>query len=124
MIRLTQFRVLLETTRRNPFNTRQWDVVRAGPTGCLHVVAGPGTDKTTSLVGRILKLIFVDQLPPGSILATTFTKKAAEEFRSRILSQGMALKDAIDSSESVSHAAKSWAKAVDINQPISLLSAP
>jgi ATP-dependent exoDNAse (exonuclease V) beta subunit len=48
-------------------------------------------------------------------VATTFTKKAAEEFRSRILSQGMALKDAIDSSESVSHAAKSWAKAVDIN---------
>jgi DNA helicase-2/ATP-dependent DNA helicase PcrA len=97
------------------FNTRQWDVVRAGPTGCLHVVAGPGTGKRTSLVGRILKLIFVDQLPPGSIVATTFTKKAAEEFRSRILSQGMALKDAIDSSESVSHAAKSWAKAVDIN---------
>jgi len=76
MIRLTQFRVLLETTRRNPFNTRQWDVVRAGPTGCLHVVAGSGTGKTTSLVGRILKLIFVDQLPPGSILATTFHEES------------------------------------------------
>jgi DNA helicase-2/ATP-dependent DNA helicase PcrA len=116
MIRLTEFRALLETTRGNPFNARQWDVIRAGSTECLHVVAGPGTGKTTSLVGRILKLIFVDQLPPGSILATTFTKKAAEDLRSRILSQGMALKDAIGSSESANQAAKSWAKTVDVNQ--------
>lgn len=109
MIRLTEFRVLLETTRGNPFNTGHWDVIRAGPSACLHVVAGPGMGKTTSLVSPILKLIFVDQLPPGSILATTFTNKAAEELRSRILSQGMALKDAIGSSDSVGHAAKSWA---------------
>jgi DNA helicase-2/ATP-dependent DNA helicase PcrA len=116
MIHLTDYRTLLETVRGNPFNPGQWNVIRAGPTDCLHVVAGPGTGKTTSLVGRILKLIFVDQLPPGSILATTFTKKAAEELRSRILSQGMALKDVIAVSESVTQAAKTWAKSIDVNQ--------
>ena len=118
MIPVTEFRVLLETIRGNPFNAGQWEVIEASPMECLHVVAGPGTGKTTSLVGRILKLIFVDGLPPGSILATTFTKKAAEELRSRILSQGMALKDAIIVSGSVSQPAKNWAKTVDVNQAL------
>ncbi|MDG6949874.1 MAG: ATP-dependent helicase [Nitrososphaerota archaeon] len=49
------------------------------------VVAGPGTGKTTALALRALKLILVDDVDPGSILATTFTRRAAAEVRSRIL---------------------------------------
>jgi DNA helicase-2/ATP-dependent DNA helicase PcrA len=113
---LNQFRTIYQTYRGNPFNPGQWDVIRAGSTECLHVVAGPGTGKTTSMVGRILKLVFHDQIAPSAILATTFTKKAAEELRSRLLSQGMELKPLLLASASVPAAAKTWINTVDMNQ--------
>ncbi|MDI6643568.1 MAG: ATP-dependent helicase [Methanobacteriaceae archaeon] len=52
------------------------------------LVAGPGSGKTTVMVLKILKFIFVDEVPTSSIVATTFTRKAAAELRSRILSWG------------------------------------
>lgn len=52
------------------------------------IVAGPGSGKTTVMVLKILKFIYVDDIHPSSILATTFTRKAAAELRSRILSWG------------------------------------
>lgn len=55
------------------------------PSANHFVVAGPGTGKTTALAVRALKLILVDDVDPGSILATTFTRRAAAEIRSRIL---------------------------------------
>jgi signal recognition particle GTPase len=50
----------------------------------LMLLGTAGTGKTTSMVARILKLVFHDRIPPGAIVATTFTKKAAEELRSRL----------------------------------------
>ncbi len=51
--------------------------------GPLLLEAGPGTGKTRALVGRIL--FFLEKgVPPSSILALTFSNKAAEEMRSRI----------------------------------------
>jgi DNA helicase-2/ATP-dependent DNA helicase PcrA len=58
----------------------------------LFVVAGPGSGKTTVVALRILKLIFVDGIDPSCIIATTFTRKAAAELRSRILGWGDQLK--------------------------------
>ncbi|MEN4017021.1 MAG: ATP-dependent helicase [Methanobacterium sp.] len=52
------------------------------------IVAGPGSGKTTVMVLKILKFIYVDNIHPSNILATTFTRKAAAELRSRILSWG------------------------------------
>ena len=40
----------------------------------LFIVAGPGSGKTTVMVLKILKFIFVDDVSPNEILATTFTK--------------------------------------------------
>lgn len=54
----------------------------------LFIVAGPGSGKTTVMVIKILKFIFVDDVSPNEILATTFTRKAASELLSRILSWG------------------------------------
>jgi DNA helicase-2/ATP-dependent DNA helicase PcrA len=51
--------------------------------GPLLLGAGPGTGKTRALVGRILFLL-EEGVPPSSILALTFSNKAAEEMRSRI----------------------------------------
>ena len=53
------------------------------------LVAGPGSGKTTVMVLKVLKFIYVDDVHPSSILATTFTRKAAAELRSRILSWEM-----------------------------------
>ncbi len=41
----------------------------------LFIVAGPGSGKTTVIVLKILKYIFVDDIAPDEILATTFTRK-------------------------------------------------
>lgn len=49
----------------------------------LLVVAGPGTGKTRALVGRVLHLIETG-VSPNSILALTFSNKAAEELRERV----------------------------------------
>lgn len=59
------------------------------------LVAGPGSGKTTVMVLKILKFIFVDDVDPSSILATTFTRKAAAELRSRILSWGDEIRQAL-----------------------------
>lgn len=59
----------------------------------LFIVAGPGSGKTTVMVLKILKYIFVDDINPNEILATTFTKKAANELYSRILGWGDEIKN-------------------------------
>ena len=56
------------------------------------IVAGPGSGKTTVMVLKILKYIFVDDIDPHEILATTFTRKAADEMYSRILGWGDEIK--------------------------------
>ncbi len=53
-------------------------------TGSLIVVAGPGTGKTLALTHRIARLIREDPARSESILALTFTRKAAREMARRI----------------------------------------
>jgi len=67
---------------------QQRDAVTAARDESLFLVAGPGTGKTTVLALRVLKLVFVDDIDPGNIVATTFTRRAAAELRSRILGWG------------------------------------
>jgi DNA helicase-2/ATP-dependent DNA helicase PcrA len=50
----------------------------------LLIVAGPGTGKTRTLVGRIAHLIENDGFDPGIVTAITFTRKAAGELRERL----------------------------------------
>src|SRR5262245_10077679 len=62
--------------------------VEASAQSSLFLVAGPGSGKTTVLALRVLKLILVDNIDPAAIVATTFTRRAARELRSRILAWG------------------------------------
>ena len=74
-------------------NEDQKKAIFSMPNQSLFLVAGPGSGKTTVMVLKILKFIFVDDINPGEILATTFTKKAAEELYSRILGWGDEIKN-------------------------------
>jgi DNA helicase-2/ATP-dependent DNA helicase PcrA len=64
-------------------NDPQRDIV-AAPKQNMLVLAGAGSGKTRVLVQRIAWLMKVENVSPHSILAVTFTNKAAAEMRARV----------------------------------------
>lgn len=65
-------------------NPQQREVVTAPPNTHLRIIAGAGSGKTRVLVHRIAWLMEAAQVSPFSIMAVTFTNKAAYEMRGRI----------------------------------------
>lgn len=89
MIDLDQFESAvvehLDRDIRESENENQHLAVSAPQDESQFIVAGPGSGKTTVIVLKVLKLVYVDGINPSNILITTFTKKAAAELSSRIL---------------------------------------
>ena len=100
MISYEEFKeIVVKTLKRDiSSNQDQNSAISSRADQSLFIVAGPGSGKTTVMVLKILKFIFVDDISPNEILATTFTKKAAKELMSRILSWGNEIKKEIVSS--------------------------
>ena len=48
------------------------------------IIAGAGAGKTETLTRRIVYLLAVKEVPPASIVAFTFTEKAAQSMKSRV----------------------------------------
>ncbi len=64
-------------------NDKQREAI-AAPNQNMLVLAGAGSGKTRVLVHRVAWLIDVEKVSPFSILAVTFTNKAAKEMRARV----------------------------------------
>jgi DNA helicase II / ATP-dependent DNA helicase PcrA len=123
MLTYDEFQALVQAAVPNKFgnnwlNSQQNDAVSAQPSPPVFIVAGPGTGKTTVLALRVLKHIFVDGYAPDSIMATTFTRKAAAELRSRILSWGVATRqEALQQAQEQENQQRvQWLESLDINQ--------
>jgi DNA helicase-2/ATP-dependent DNA helicase PcrA len=70
-----------------PSPTKHYDEYQqaaiAAPTPAL-IVAGPGSGKTSTLIGRVQYLIEEYDVTPSHILALTFSRKAAQEMEERL----------------------------------------
>ncbi len=115
MISLKTFHDLVQTLLSKELDQAQKEAVSAPVGEPLFLVAGPGSGKTTVLALRVLKFIFVDDVDPAAILATTFTRKAAAELRSRILGWGDKLRRELIRTQS---ALKPQLERLDLNRTV------
>ena len=121
MIELDNFvslvRKAIPQFRDYPPNPSQEQCITHLPETPLMIVAGPGSGKTTVLVLRALRLVFVDGLRPEEILVTTFTKKAATEIRSRLIEWGSDLINHLQNNSSDQEQDfQKWLDSIDINR--------
>lgn len=98
-------------------NHQQHACVVAGIDSPMLIIAGPGTGKTTVMVLRALRHLLVDGILPESIVITTFTKKAAQEVRTRWLEWGIPLLDAALVHPKLQSAdEQAWLRRIDLNR--------
>lgn len=71
-----------QTGAKRSYDQFQQAAIEAGTPALI--VAGPGSGKTSTLIGRADYLIQRQGVPPEAILALTFSRKAAQEMQERL----------------------------------------
>ena len=71
---------------KNRYHKEQWAAL-CHLDGPALVIAGPGSGKTTTLLGRISFLIQEKHIPPSQLLVITYTKEAAASMQKRFLTE-------------------------------------
>ena len=66
------------------YNSEQLLAIKHNPAPLL-ILAGAGTGKTTTIIARIAELILKKNIKTSEILVLTYTVKAAENFKERLL---------------------------------------
>src|SRR5437667_93456 len=121
MIRLDRFidivcRAIPRFALYRPNNSQERCVLQ-DPHTPLMIVSGPGAGKTTVLVLRALRFVFVEGIPPSGIVATTFTRKAATELRSRLVEWGLQIREYLEQHPTTPGPGFiAWLGAIDVNQ--------
>jgi len=80
---LARYRGFFDTAENNPLTDRQREAIVHDEDNCL-VVAGAGTGKTSTVVGKVGFLLKHDRIPTGRILLLAFARKAKEEMEQRV----------------------------------------
>ncbi|MDX2198601.1 MAG: DEAD/DEAH box helicase [Phycisphaerae bacterium] len=99
-------------------NHEQQGCILHPPATPLMIAAGPGSGKTTVLVLRALRLVFVNGWLPEQIVLTTFTRKAADELGARLIDWGLRLKNHLSTTPPQPTPAgfMQWLDTIDINR--------
>ncbi|MBA2465662.1 MAG: ATP-dependent helicase, partial [Nocardioidaceae bacterium] len=126
---MTTYRLTYPTAGRAvaPELDEQQRSVVQHPGGPLLVLAGPGTGKTTTLVEAIVERIEHRGASPDSVLALTFSRKAAEQLRDRVTARlGRTMATTLSSTfHSFAYGlVRKWSSAEVYSAPLRLLTAP
>ena len=118
MLTAQEFTDAAQRILKRNLNPEQKTCVEHSPQPALMIVAGPGSGKTTVLVLRALRHVFVDECMPEEVLITTFTRKAATEIRSRLLDWGIELREAFSAEAKKAKDARrlTFLDSVDVNR--------
>jgi ATP-dependent DNA helicase UvrD/PcrA len=98
----------------NPAQRRAAEALR----GPVAILAGAGTGKTTTITHRIAHQVAAGAFPPSSILAVTFTEKAAGELKERLALLGVGgVESRTFHSAALSQLARMWPRATGARLP-------